>query len=172
MNTSTTSKLVNEDNGYKTYLDSATGLFTRVHEESGRTFVWVARKKRTKPVFKARNGVTIELLEKAGHKIRVKHFRWAVYLGLNERPIKGRFSSTHDYEMRAICVPSTYRKDPMYRLLPKGGYSHISIKTPEGKYICVSSECSESDPFCYLLGTAKALERLTAADLALLKVAV
>ena len=169
MTSETTSKLVNESNGYKTYYDSVTQLFTRTHAESFRTFSWYARDRPGKPVFLAKNGVTIDMLEAVGHKLRVKHFRWALYLGQNERPKKGK---AHDYELRAICVPSTFRKDPMYRLLPKGGYSHISIKTPEGKYICVSSECSEEDPFCYQLGMVKALERLSERDLELLNVSI
>lgn len=162
----TTCKLINESNGYQTYYDPATERFTRTHKESGRTFAWYARERPKKPVFKANNGVTVQIIEDAGHEIRVKHLRWALYIGQTERARRGR---QYEYELHPICVPSTFRKDPMYKLLPKGGYTHISIKTPEGRYICVSSECSEEDPFCYQLGTVKALERLSREDIQLLQ---
>jgi hypothetical protein len=169
MTSETTFKLVHENGDWKTYFNEETNQFTRENTKEARTYHWQGRGKPKKPVFTAKNGVTIAMLEAAGHKLRVRHLRWALYLGQSERPRK-RLS--HDFELRAICVPSTFRKDPMYSLLPKGGYSHISIKTPEGKYICVSSECSEEDPFCYQLGTVKALERLTKQDIELLGLGV
>ena len=148
------------------------GVYVRkMLDGSGREWTWKSLSDfRKKSTFSASNGVTMKMLQEAGHSVRVKHLRWAIYMGLGERTA-GR-SAKAQKVLRAIVVPSTFRKDPMYTLLPKGGFTHISIKTPEGKYICLSSECSDNDPFCYQQGMAKALERLSRYDINLLKLPV
>ena len=148
---------------YETSFDGH--LFKRTHLPTNKTWVWSSRGRPVKRMPRARNNVTIDLLQEAGHKVRVKHFRLASYLGHNNLLKK---KASHQFECRIIVIPSSFRKDPMYRVLPKGGYTHISIKDKNNKYICVSSECSEDDPFCYAEGVVAALEKLTSTELELL----
>lgn len=154
---------------YLTVVSADGHLFKRTHLPSNKTWVWTSRERPAKRIPRARNKVTIELLQEAGHKVRVKHFRLATYLGQNELVRK---KEAHKFEFRVIVIPSSFRKDVMYRILPKGGYTHISIKNKDNKYICVSSECSEEDPFSYAAGVASALERLTRTELELLGINV
>lgn len=156
------------DNSQEKYTTEVTpsGLCVRTEVATGIKWSWFVRPPKVKPMFTAKNNVTLKILEDAGHNVRVKHFRWALYLGHNER-----LSNHQRHTLRPIVVPAIFRKDPMYTLLPKGGYTHISIKTALG-YICVSSECAEEDPFCYQLGVVKALERLTVTELRLLGLVV
>ena len=131
-----------------------TKLVTKKDVETGQEWSYMSIQRPTKQHHVARNGITVAKLQDAGHSVRVKHLRYALYLGQNE------FIKNREFAVRAIVVPSTFRKDPFYKFLPKGGYTHVVIKTPKGQYICVSSECSEEDPFCYSHGVAAALERL------------
>jgi hypothetical protein len=150
---------------YSWTFDAGTNEVTKLEKDTGKVWKWISKPRPKGPRCNPSNGVTIEKLQKAGHSVRIKHFRWAMYLALNEHTSKkGR---AFNFESHAICVPSTFRKDPLYRLLPKGGYTHIVIKPKSSvdKYICLSSECSKDDPFCYALGVEKALERLTSFEL-------
>ena len=142
----------------------ATKQTTKKDVETGQEWTFFSRARQGKASFAARNGMTVQKLQEAGHSVRVKHLRWALYLGQSEL-IKNRMVGH-----RMIVVPSTFRRDPMYVMLPKGGFTHVVIKSPSGKYICVSSECSEEDPFCYSQGVAAALDRLTKLDMSLLGV--
>lgn len=142
------------------------GRVTRTHVPSGKQWHWTSRPKERKRFYRARNGVTVDSLVEDGLKVRVKHFRLARYLGQMEK-LKPRES--HMFEARVIVIPASFRKDPMYHVLSRGGYTHISIQSKDGKYICLSSECAEQDTFCYRLGIAKALERLTDTEMELLK---
>ena len=158
------SNLEKESNGrYITVFDEQTKQFTRTDTSTGRTWSWYGRNRPTAPKYYAKNGITIEKLQAAGNSVRIKHLRWALYLpqfdvrGHNRRPLG-----------RAIVVPSSFRSDPMYVFLPKGGYTHIVIKHKTGNYICVSSECAEDDSFCYAAGVATALDRLTPTEIKLL----
>jgi hypothetical protein len=165
----------NEETTYTTTYDEQTNSFTRVHKD-GCSWTWRARPKPVKPVFAAKNGLTIQKLQEAGNSVRVKHLRWALYLPLYDvyrksinRNSSARLDAPHSYiASRALVVPSTFRSDPMYIFLPKGGYTHLVIKHKSGRYICVSSECSEDDPFCYAAGIAVALDRLTPSEINLL----
>jgi hypothetical protein len=108
-----------------------------------------------------KHGLTIERLVELGHKVRVKHLRYAVYrrLGYEGLPLK---------DIRYIVIPTSFRKDRDYMLMPFGGFTHISIKTPAGEYFCLSSECSPSDNFCYKDGVCEALNRLQPHEIAVL----
>lgn len=137
---------------------------TKKHIISGKTWTWTARARPKGPKCNPSNGATIQKLQDAGHSVRIRHLRWARYAALND--VRKKNKRELEYDSRVICVPSTFRKDPLFAFLPKGGYTHIVIK-PKGsdKYICLSSECSKNDPFCYALGVEKALERLTSFEL-------
>jgi hypothetical protein len=131
-------------------------LVTKTELATGNTWDYLSRPKHGKPDHTPSNGVTVNALQKAGHNVRVKHLRWAVYWG-HEAMLKNNKGAVS----RMMVVPSTFRKDPNYMFLPKGGYTHVVIKKKDGEYVCVSSECSVEDPFCYGAGVARALERLT-----------
>ena len=148
---------------YTWKFDKSTGIVTKTEISTGNNWSWVPKPRPVKAVCAPKNGVTVDMLSKAGNKVRVRHLRWAAYLGHEEHVSKkygGFFLS------RMIVVPSSFGKDPLYLLRPKGGYTHITIKTDMGKYVCISSECSLEDPFCYRKGVEKALERLTDYELA------
>ena len=102
-------------------------------------------------------GLTIEKLTALGHKVRIRHFRYALY-----------HAHWGEGGIKPIVVPSTFRRDPMYTLLPKGGFTHITIQTNRDVYYCLSSSCNEEDSFCYNTGIVTALDRLTEDDLATL----
>jgi hypothetical protein len=110
---------------------------------------------------KSSKGLTVEKLAALGHKVRIRHFRYALYRTQETRKVG------HDgfFEIRPIVVPSTFRHDPMYQLLPKGGYTHITIQDKNGKYYCLSSACNEEDSFCYNTGVITALDRLSEKEL-------
>jgi len=147
---------------YSWTYDEDTKEVTKLEKDTGKVWKWIAKPRPRGPRCNPSNGVTIEKLQQAGHSVRIRHLRWAHYIGINEFAHKKAQYITHP-----ICVPSTFRKDPLYNFLPKGGYTHIVIKPKSSidKYICLSSECSKDDPFCYALGVEKALERLTSFEL-------
>lgn len=122
-------------------------------------------KKSNVPVYKTKNGVTVELLKSLGHVVKIKHIRWAMYSQLKMHLKNNQFNS-----FRSIPIPSTFRKDPNYLVLPKGGCTHITIKSPTDNYYCVSSECSMDETFCYRRGICEALDRLDEETLAKLGV--
>lgn len=125
-------------------------IVTKTDTTTGNTWEYLSRSAPIKPVFAAKNGATVDAIHNAGHSVRVKHLRWAIYRG---------------FPNRMMVVPSTFRKDPNYVFLPKGGYTHVVVKHEDGQYLCVSSECSLDDPFCYAAGVATALDRLSSAEL-------
>jgi len=131
-------------------------IVTKTDVETGNSWSYPSRSAPRKPAFSAKNGITVAQLQEAGHNVRVKHMRWAMYT-----PHRGRQS--------VMAVPSTFRKDYNYLFFPKGGFTHVVIKKSDGGYICVSGECSIDDPFCYAAGVAAALDRLTALDIASLR---
>ena len=130
-------------------------IVTKTDLATGNTWEYLSRAKGEKPNHKASNGVTVEALQQAGNNVRVKHLRWAIYW-VHDPVLKNGKGEVS----RVMIVPSTFRKDPNYMLLPKGGFTHVVIKKANGDYVCVSSECSQDDPFCYNAGVARALERL------------
>jgi hypothetical protein len=140
-------------------IDEATGIVTKQELSSDRTWTWKVKPRPKKAKCSPKNGVSIQKIADAGHKVRVRHFRWAYYLGTMERA-SGRNTGV-SFKPRPIVIPSSFRRDPLYSLLPKGGYTHITIRTKDDEYVCLSSECSPIDPFCYTTGVEKALERLT-----------
>jgi len=148
---------------YTTEYHEVSDTFIKTDHLNHKMWAWKARPKPVKPVFAAKNGLTIQQLQEAGNSVRVKHLRWALYLPLYDVPRNSR-----NIASRALVVPSTFRSDPMYIFLPKGGYTHLVIKHKSGRYICVSSECSEDDTFCYAAGVATALDRLTSTEINLL----
>jgi hypothetical protein len=145
------------NSSYTYEFNELNGLMTKTEVETGNTWMYPARPKPEKPVFKAKNGVTVESIQQAGHSVRVKHLRWALYVP---------HVLTMGYKaIRTIVVPSTFRKDSNYVFDSHGGYTHVVIKKKDGKYLCVSSECAPSDPFCYAAGVAAALDRLTSDEI-------
>ena len=144
---------------YMWSIDEATDVVTKQELASGRTWSWKVKPRPKKTKCSPSNKISIQKIADAGHKVRVRHFRWAYYLGTLERVTARKLAS--NFKPRPIVVPSSFRKDPLYSLLPRGGYTHITIKTKDDKYVCLSSECSPHDPFCYAKGVEKALERLS-----------
>jgi hypothetical protein len=132
-----------------------TNTVTKTDKDTGVTWSYSSRARNNKPAATSKNGVTVEKLLAAGNKVRVKHLRWAVYLG---HKCIGDIA-------RLVVVPSSFRKDPNYFFAPKGGYTHVVIQRPAGDYLCVSSECSQDDPFCYAAGVCTALDRLVPEEL-------
>jgi hypothetical protein len=137
-----------------------TNTVTKTDTESGESWNYSSRSRKNKPAPTTKNGVTVEKLLAAGNKVRVKHLRWAVYLG---------HKTVQDIS-RLVVVPSSFRKDPNYYFTPKGGYTHVVIQRPTGEYLCVSSECSMEDPFCYAAGVCTALDRLLPEEMGYLEV--
>ena len=140
------------------YPESST--YVRVDKETGASWTWKERPfkcLRTKRV--AFNGVTVDKLTARGNKVRVRHFRHAIYHGGPSKIIGNSFL------LMRMVVPSTFRHDVMYQILPKGGYTHITVQTEDGEYYCYSSVCHIDDPFCYSTGIATALERISPAEL-------
>ena len=127
--------------------------FIRTEKATGRQWRWNARPKTTQRVsYVPKNGITVEKLQEAGLKVRVRHFRYAFYPGTKT----------------PILIPSSFRRNSKYAVLPKGGYTHIAIQDANNNYICVSSVCDPRDTFCYNAGVARALERLTETEIAFL----
>lgn len=120
-------------------------------------------KKNNVPKYETKNGVTIDKLKALGHVVKIKHIRWATYDRI-KTCLKNRVGSF----VRIIPIPSTFRKDSHYHVLPKGGSTHITIKTKDDNYVCVSSDCSMDETFCYRRGITEALDRLDSLDLSLL----
>jgi hypothetical protein len=145
---------------YKFEYNPSNKIVTKTEIATGNTWHYISRPIPAKPVFKAKNGITVEAIQAAGHNVRVKHLRWAVYI---PHTITARASTV------AVVVPSTFRKDPNYMFTPKGGYTHVVIKKKDGEYLCVSSTCAPEDPFCYAAGVAAALDRLTLMEIASLE---
>lgn len=152
---------------YKSTYNPSTNKMTKEDTVTGETWDYFPRPRIFAPEYSANNGVTVDQLIAAGNKVRVKHLRYALYMGLNEKLVNKK---NYDFELREIVVPSTFRKDPMYTLLPKGGYTHVVIQHKSGKYICVSSACAKEEPFCYAAGVATALDRLSKTDMQFLGV--
>lgn len=144
---------------YSTVFDEQNNCFVKTDKVSGKSWTWPhkerpSRKKHTV----SSNGVTLEKLTKAKYKVRIRHFRYASY-NPNDS-FRGLFRTS-----RETVVPSTFRHSPYYSLSPKGGFTHITIQITDKDYICLSSECSRKDPFCYNTGIATALSRLNQYDL-------
>jgi hypothetical protein len=144
---------------YTTVFDEENKRFVRTDLSTGQTWSWPYKKRPSRKKHTvSSNGVTLEKLTKAGHKVRIRHFRYATYNPHDS--FRGLFRAD-----RETVVPSTFRHSPYYRLSPKGGFTHITIQITDTDYICLSSECSTKDPFCYNSGITIALSRLTQYDL-------
>lgn len=143
-------------NTYTFEYNPSNNLVTKTDVVTGNSWSYLSRSAPRKPVFAAKNGITVEQLQSVGHNVRVKHIRWAMYA-----PHMG----SHTGRQSVMAVPSTFRKDYNYLFFPKGGFTHVVIKKSDGGYVCVSSECSIDDPFCYAAGVAAALDRLTDEDI-------
>lgn len=149
---------------YSWKMDESTGMVTKTENSTGETWSWQHKARPAKAKCEASNGITVQKIQEAGNKVRVRHLRWAYYMSNADLLKYSRRMLT--LIRRKIVVPSSFRRDPLYRLLPKGGYTHVTIKTSAGGYVCLSSECSEEDPFCYVKGVEKALERLSDVEIA------
>jgi len=125
------------------------------------TYCWMPRNsiQRQTKNYKESNKKIIVALQTSGYHIRIRHFRWAIYQ--QQREIFNK--DTREFFARTIVVPSTFVKNPMYNILPRGGYTHITVKDSNGQFLCASSECSIEEPFCYSVGVAEALRRLPSA---------
>lgn len=161
----TATKTMSKQNKQKTYVfdyNTETNIVTKTDPDTGNSWLYPSRPKQSSPVCKAKNGVTIKDIQDAGFSVRVKHLRYAWYMPHLLAKKHVRYIPVN--EIRLMVVPSTFRKDINYTFVPHGGFTHIVIKTQDGEYICVSSECAPDDPFCYAAGVASALDRLTRAD--------
>jgi hypothetical protein len=144
---------------YSTVFDEQSNRFVKTDKVTGKSWSWPYKERPSRKTHTvSSNGVTIDKLTAAGFKVRIRHLRYALYIP-NDSFI-GLYIG-----VREIVVPSTFRHSPHYKLQPKGGFTHITINMKDQDYICLSSECSKKDPFCYNVGIATALSRLTAGDL-------
>jgi hypothetical protein len=144
---------------YSTVFDEQSNRFVKTDKVTGKSWSWPYKERPSRKTHTvSSNGVTIDKLTAAGFKVRIRHLRYALYIP-NDSFI-GLYIG-----VREIVVPSTFRYSPHYKLQPKGGFTHITINMKDQDYICLSSECSKKDPFCYNVGIATALSRLTAGDL-------
>jgi hypothetical protein len=148
-----------ETTWYSTVFDEQNNCFVKTEKVTGKSWTWPYKDRPSrKTQLVSSNGVTLDKITAAGFKVRIRHFRYAVYNPQN--------SSIGLYVgLREIVVPSTFRHSPYYKLCPKGGFTHITIQMADQDYICLSSECSKKDPFCYNTGIATALSRLSNHDL-------
>ena len=144
-----------EKRTYSFSYNQENNVVTKTDVVTGNSWSYPSRPKPGKLVSPTKNGVTVEKLQAAGHKVRVKHMRWAVYL-------RQRYVGPG---LRLMAVPSTFRKNPNYFFAAKGGYTHVVIQRPSGEYVCVSSECAQDDPFSYAVGVSTALDRLLPSEL-------
>lgn len=101
-----------------------------------------------KAKYKTKNGLTIEGLRKAGHKVRVSHIRYTEQPGV----------------AILIPVPSYMRK--VANFTSYGGATHIVITTPlsDSPDIAISSVCHSDDCFDYKMGVKQALDTIEQAD--------
>lgn len=148
---------------YRTEFVEATGVMVRINTETGASWSWKPTPKPPRKTYLASNGLTVEGIRKAGHKIAVMHYRWALYS-------RHRVETLYGYiEEPPIAVPASFlRRSLEYTVFPNGGYTHIAITTKDGKDIRLSSACSPEDIFCYKAGVQKALQRLTEQEVDLL----
>ena len=143
---------------YTVTFDDAGKVVTKKDNISGQEWSWPFREKNNQPQknkIVAPNGITIEKIANKGYKVRVRHFRYALYESHRPLKVKNK-TSVHN----VIVVPSSFRRNKMYTLLPKGGFTHITIQLAAKKYLCYSSACAEDEPFCYNVGVATALARM------------
>lgn len=147
---------------YNTVFDEQNNCFIKTDKISGKSWKWPYKDRlsRKNPTVSS-NGVTLQKLAKANYKVRIRHFRYASYNPGDSFNFRELFKTA-----REIIVPSTFRNSPYYKLAPKGGFTHITIRVSDKDYICLSSECSKKDPFCYNTGIAVALSRISGHDLA------
>ena len=127
-------------------------------------------RKSQKPNYVASNGVTLEKLQTAGFRVAISHTRWADYYARGFKPGPHGFK---DSSRALVLVPSSFKKNSNYRLMACGGYTNIQIyssnvsKTPVLlSDICLTSECSTEEPFCYKMGVKQALQKLTKEEIA------
>lgn len=141
--------------------DPNSARVNKLDTDTGLTYCWLprSRSQRDTKSYTESNKKIIEALHALGYHVRIRHFRWATYQQQRELFKK----NTREYFARTIVVPSTFTKNPMYTILPKGGYTHITVKDSNDQVLCASSECSVEEPFCYAAGVAEALRRLPSA---------
>jgi hypothetical protein len=155
---------VYEDNEYKFTVYTRYTIKEK-KDDINHHWVWLNRKPERVPVdYTPSHGVTLDQIIKQGHKVRVSHLRYANYARTKPEFDGGR--KKRQEEKRFLVVPASFRHSGDFSLSPFGGYTHVHIKTKGGKHICVSSECSIEDNFCYRCGVKEALERLNAKELA------
>lgn len=144
---------------YNTVFDEQTNRFVKTDKVTGKSWSWPYKERPSRKTHTvSSNGVTIDKLTAAGFKVRIRHLRYALYTPSDS--FMGLYKG-----VRELVVPSTFRLSDYYKLQPKGGFTHITIHMKDQGYICLSSECSKKDPFCYNTGIATALSRLNPYDL-------
>jgi hypothetical protein len=111
-----------------------------------------ARKLAKKEKYKTTNGLTVENLRKAGHKVKVVHVRYTAFEGVKV----------------LVPVPSFLRGVAKFTAF--GGATHIVITTPasDSPDIAVSSVCHTDDCFDYRLGVKRALDEISQDEATLL----
>ena len=146
-------------------LDSVNKQFVRTEVGTGRQWIWPAKDPQTtRRNYVPSHGVSMKRLLELGHKVRVMHQRWGVYLrqGLQY----GHGFAMHEDGRHSVVLPAGFKKSMDYDLDPFGGYTHIQIKhKTTGKVYFVSAECSAQDNYCYKEGVRQALEHLTKDEL-------
>jgi hypothetical protein len=145
-------------NQYQVTIDTENKIVTKTDEFNQKSWSWPLReypRQQQKNKIVASNGVTIEKIANKGLKVRVRHFRYALYSPYKPLKVKNKPPL-----IKELVVPSSFRKNKNYVLSPKGGYTHITIQLAKKKYLCYSSECAKDETFCYNVGVATALSRM------------
>ena len=102
----------------------------------------IAARKAMKDKYKTSNGLTVHKLRQAGVEVKVTHIRY-----------------TEMSNGLLVPVPSYLRKQ--FDFHPRGGATHVTLKSPDGSWLGVSSVCNQSDSFDYKLGIKIALDCIT-----------
>ena len=135
--------------------------YVRTDKETGKQWIWPAKEPLSKRSYIPVHGLGLAKLTALGHKVRVFHQRWGVYLRQGRKRIEGIAGPV--YEPRHnLVIPVGFRMCDDYEFSSYGGYTHIQIKHKEtGKLYHLSSECAKEDNFCYKEGVKTALDHLT-----------
>lgn len=123
-----------------------------VDPEAVKAAATIQRKAQRLLRYTAKNGVTVEALQKAGNKVTVTHMRMVT--------VTGKRHTTQ------IMVPSYMRKTNVFE--PRGGATVITITRPDGSAMELKSVCHANDQFDYKMGRKLALEHIGADDLKVL----
>jgi len=96
-----------------------------------KTFIEKPKKRSPRPVGVAKNGLSIESIRAAGHKVSVHHYRAFTCSQLNRPKIKNHDNKDITFVDcdKKICLPKSVLKDndPTLKLLSNGGYTRLHI---------------------------------------------